>query len=658
VRQIQNDFDFNDPRGAVADFVERLVIKRKSDIQMPLLQFCWNFLEAHKQNPGDPHLSAKKDGALFLLGSLRDELLELDPASQLGKKKSKKKGAKETSKTNPISVEQLFALHVRPDLASSAPFLRLRACWMYGRFAERARLGSEGTTGDACRECLKLLSDSELPVRVQAATCIQAFLERDADTVEVDSVVLENLMALIERLLRMIAEIHAEEVAGTLQLLVARFPKQITPFAAQLVEQLATQFCRTAGTNDEDDDGEAIAMGSAQTIVTVLEGCAGTEEPQRTHLFTQLAEPLLPVISRLLCPDGLDYLEEALEMLTFLTLYCASPMPMPLWNLFPQLYQSVCGHSTPSLPLPEVLAGGWAPDFMPNLLPPLQNYVARGPPSILLTSSWAEGNMAYPEMLFGIFKKVVNLQGVGSEKDCACAAQLATAVFEHIPSPSADPWMPQYFNELLGRLPKAETAELRRAILVAFAAMIWYNADILIRCMEERACTQQIFETWLQHVDQAKCLVDRKLFMLAFLRLFDLGCAQRLPPALLSGLPHLVRQLAIQTKEIVVLRAKKAAGELQETGDDDDDDEDIDEDDDDDDEFDEMSGSSAWSFQERDSPVTRLDELGLLHQGLQRAPQEMQVNMQSWIGEGELRQWLAELNKESSRMASLAAGMK
>jgi len=149
-----------------------------------------------------------------------------------------------------------------------------------------------------------------------------------------------------------------------------------------------------------------------------------------------------------------------------------------------------------------------------------------------------------------------------------------------------------------------------------------------------------------------------KLFMLAFLRLFDLGCAQRLPPALLSGLPHLVRQLAIQTKEIVVLRAKKAAGELQETGDDDDDDEDIDEDDDDDDEFDEMSGSSAWSFQERDSPVTRLDELGLLHQGLQRAPQEMQVNMQSWIGEGELRQWLAELNKESIRMASLAAGMK
>merc|ERR1719401_3242735 len=106
-------------------------------------------------------------------------------------------------------------------------------------------------------------------------------------------------------------------------------------------------------------------------------------------------------------------------MLTYITFYGPSPIPGPLWALLPRLYQAVCGGSTASMPLPEVIKAGWAPDFMKELLPPFQNYIVRGPVEAFFAGAWAEAGLSYPDMIFAIFKKIVHQTGIGSEPDCA-----------------------------------------------------------------------------------------------------------------------------------------------------------------------------------------------------------------------------------------------
>ncbi|CAE8626213.1 unnamed protein product [Polarella glacialis] len=693
VRQLFNDLDsFSAPRAAAVELVERLLLHRKKDVMVPLLQFCQHHLEAQAQKPSDPELCANKDGALVLLAAMGEQIIQLDPAQgMLWEAKKKKKSGKAKS-IQGVSFEELLARHVRPELSGPVAFLRLRACWVYEKLADKApRLGPPGAAGATCRECLQLAADPELPVRVVAVTCLQTFLQREGDE-EVRAVVSENLGALLERLLKILAEIQCEEVSQTLQCLVDSFPHEIVPFAAQLIAQLAAQFCQaTAEGNNEEEDTESAAMGSMSTIVSVLQACSGLKNPEdiaeqqrRAALFSSLAESLLPLVSRLLHPDGIDFLEESLEMLTYLTAFCPSPIPAQLWGAFPRLYQAVCGKSTQSLPLPDVLKDGWAPDFMCNLVQPMLNYMARGPTQVFLSGTWAEAGMTYPDMLFDMVRKVVHTPGIGAEENAGSSVELAAALFEHTAAPGVDNWLPRYFEELWRRLPTAETAALRRATLLAFATMIWYNAALFLRCAEEKSCTVQVFEFWMQRLNLIRSPRDRKVVLLAKLRLFQLGCGQALPGPVAQGLPHLVRKLAEQSKELMRLRQKQgsAAGSDSEEEDDSDADgeggaranrlkqvlgklemaqdngeESADEDDDDDDDpFNhEGGGYDDDAIQaQRKSLLDRTDELELLRQTLQQAPPAMQQQVESWIGSG-LQQWLAELSAETARTVAAAA---
>merc|ERR1719221_1425913 len=103
-------------------------------------------------------------------------------------------------------------------------------------------------------------------------------------------------------------------------------------------------------------------MGTMQTMVSILQACAGMKDAtdlagnqRRIEIFAGMIEPLVPLLTHLIRPDGMDFFEEALEILTYLTFYGPSPIPMQLWSLFPQMYQSICGCSTALLPLPDVL---------------------------------------------------------------------------------------------------------------------------------------------------------------------------------------------------------------------------------------------------------------------------------------------------------------
>lgn len=101
-----------------------------------------------------------------------------------------------------------------------------------------------------------------------------------------------------------------------------------------------------------------------------------SETPQ---LYAEIAPELYPVLELLFTPDGIDHLEDALMILSYLTFYLPAPFPAPLWRFYAAIFQAVCGGSTPSKPLPEALENGWAADFFELMLPPLSNFMGRDP---------------------------------------------------------------------------------------------------------------------------------------------------------------------------------------------------------------------------------------------------------------------------------------
>jgi hypothetical protein len=69
-------------------------------------------------------------------------------------------------------LEPLMVTHVLPEFTSPLPFLRARACWVFGQFFEIPY-----TSGDTflfgLRAVLNCISDSELPVRIKAAVALR-----------------------------------------------------------------------------------------------------------------------------------------------------------------------------------------------------------------------------------------------------------------------------------------------------------------------------------------------------------------------------------------------------------------------------------------------------------------------------------------------------
>ena len=519
-RSYQDPDEFKEPRVAAVDLVEKLVRHRKRDVLGPLLHFCCGHLHAHAGNPMDAVLCANKDGALALLGCMSEELLSLDPAQARrsgGTRDPREAGDPE------VSVAELLASHVRPDMLRPTAFLRMRACWLYETLGEGA-LGPPGAAADVCCQCLRLTGDPELPVRVRAATCLQVLLQTGHE--EVLATVAQDLAILLERLLGILAEVQCDEIAETLEALVGCFPHQIIPHAPQLVAHLVAHFCQLAqGEGDDCEEGAAAsAMRSMQAILAILESCASLPQGSaRADLFARLAEELCPLLSQLLRPEGADFLEEGLEALAVLARFGPSPPRPQLWALVPQLYQAVCGRSTPSLPLLKDLCEGYAPEIMPQLVDPLLGLLCQGPPEAFLAGHWQEGQLTYPEMLFAMFRKAMRTASAGYEGGCAGAARLAAGLFEAASPPVADAWLPRYFKELWRRTPRAETADLQRELLLAFSAMVWYDAGALLRCAEERRCAPQLFEFWVQRMSLIRCPAHRKRLVLGLSRMLQLG---------------------------------------------------------------------------------------------------------------------------------------
>lgn len=512
--------DFYDPRMAAITVVTDLVQHRGQDVTQPLLGFMTDILHRYTAAPEAEKNHMEKDGALLTFGSLSKYLL------------SKKKYAGE--------LEGLLVSSVFPDFNSPVGFLRYRACWMAQQFSSVKWSDDGNNLRTLLQMVLQRLSDPALPVQIEASKALRFLIETDG----AEQTILPVLPQLLTEYFRIMNEIGNDEVVAALQVIIDKFGDHIEPHALALVTQLSTafdQYCN-AGEDDDDDDAAMAAAQCLECIATVLKGIC--EKPQ---LYKALEPQLIPLVLKILGNDGdyIEYLECALDILTFLT-YFPDVITPDLWQAFPLVY---------------VAFDQWAYDYLNLMVPPMQSFIAKDPQSFLQGSTTLpEGTVSYADLVFSIVAKTVT-NDRASESECRQALSLFLSILHSCPG-QVDAYFPMINEIVLGKLGQQVNAEIpltRIAVYQVLGSALYYNPVMELTELEKRGVTQQVFGKWIADAESIDKFLPRKLTIMGLSSLLKIPPAS-MPASISSSIPALISQvvfMSIKLKEDAEVQARE-----------------------------------------------------------------------------------------------------
>lgn len=507
--------DFYDPRMSAITLVTDMVRYRGQDVTQPLLSRMTNILHQYREAPDDQKNHIEKDGALLTFGSLAKQLL------------AKEKYASE--------IEGLLVISVFPDFNSPIAFLRYRACWMVQEF-NTVKWSDDGSNLRSLLEMvLQRLQDPALPVQIEASKALRYLVETDG----ADHVLLPVLPQILTEYFRIMKEIGNDEVVSALQVLLDQFGDHLEPHAQALVTQLTDSFYQycSAG-DDEDDDGAALAAAQClECMSTVLKGVCASE-----HILKTLEPQLMPLVLKILGNDGdfLEYLESALDILTFLT-YFQSQLSQQVWQAFPLVYLAF---------------DQWAYDYLNMMVPCLLSYINKGPDVFLMgKATIPEGTVPFMDLIVSMASKTLSNDSA-TEAECRYALSLFMGVLHNCPG-KIDAYLP-FINKIvlgkLGQQVQLDTPLTRISIFQVIGSAFYYNPLLELQELEKQGVTQQVIATWVSDTEHMDRPLPRKMTVLGMGSLLKLPTPS-IPPSIVSCLPQL-----IHTAVMTVLLLKSDSG--------------------------------------------------------------------------------------------------
>ena len=384
--------EWTNARLAALTLLEDLVKFRTAAVADKLFANLIAIIQAYTANP-HPDSHADIDAALNIIGALENFLINRD----------KGKHQQELSK--------LMACHVLPLLQSPVAFLRARACVMALHFA--AIELDPSSTHFLIDSVICRLSDESLVVRVEASKAIRFLIEKPNS----EAVVLPKLPLLLSEFFRLMNEVGNDDVVTSLDVVIEKYGDQMEPHAVALVENLASTFMRyIEAEEDEDEEGQAAMAATVclECIATVLKSVH-----QREDIFKKVEPMLIPIIAKVLDISGdlCEFLEHALDLITFLTFYQDSVSPQ-MWSLFPLMFTAF--HQ-------------FAFDYLPQMVAPIDNYVSTDMEGFCQGTT-SDGKR-FIELIYEVVNKVLNaVPDLISESDCRKALGLFLIVFQQAAS--------------------------------------------------------------------------------------------------------------------------------------------------------------------------------------------------------------------------------
>ncbi|KAH0535773.1 importin-7 [Cotesia glomerata] len=497
--------DFVSPVTAAQTLLHSACKKRKEMLQKTV-QFC---IEVLTNPTADPR---QKDGALHMIGSLADVLL-------------KKNLYKE-------QMDKMLMSYVLPEFSSPHGHMRARACWVLHYFS-KIKFKEEHILINATKIIVHLLlNDSDLPVKVEAAICLQSLLSSQEKSQKCVEPMVKNITL---ELLNIIRETENDDLTSVMQKIVYTYTKQLTPIAVEICQHLATTFSQVLETDEGSDEKAIMAMGLLNTIATLLS--VMEDQPE---IMAQLQPTVLRVIAHIFGQSIIEFYEEALSLVYDLTGKFISEDMWKVLELMYQLFQK----------------DGF--DYFTDMMPALHNYITVDTPAFL-------SNENHILAMFNMCKAILT-GDAGEDPECHAAKLLEVIILQckgridHCITP-----LVQLVLERLTR--EVKTSELRTMCLQVVIAALYYNPALCLQAMDglqgqlgqsTEPIASHFIKQWIHDTDCFLGLHDRKLCVFGLCTLISMGpnrpqavneCAQQIIPSLILLFDGLKRAYAAKVAE-------------------------------------------------------------------------------------------------------------
>ncbi|CAG0897126.1 unnamed protein product [Darwinula stevensoni] len=458
--------DFVSPVTA-AQTILHSVVKKRKDVLQRTMGFLMQIVTSQQADP------RQKDGAFHMVGSLADILL----------KKQLYKDQMET-----VLVTYLF-----PEFKSPQGFLRARACWTLHYFAEIAFKNPNNLAMAIQMTVEGLLTDKELPVRVEAAIGLQMLLTSQEE--KVVPYISPKIREITFEVLKIIRETENEDLTNVLQRIVCTYHEQLAPVAVDIMQHLVETFKNIL--ESADDDNKAIsAMGLLNTMDTMM--AAFDEEPA---VRAQLEPVAIQIIVHILQNAIMELYEETFSLVYTMTCHSITPH---MWNVLEIVYQAFQKDAF---------------DYFNEIMPALHNYVTVDTPAFL-------SNQAHVLAMFNMSKAVMT-SDVGEDTECHAAKLLEVIILQckgHI-----DQCIPSFVEVVLHRLLReVKTSELRTMCLQVVIAALYYNPQLLLDTLNKMTLPNtnepimaHFVKQWIHDTDCFLGLHNRKLCILGLCTLIS-----------------------------------------------------------------------------------------------------------------------------------------
>ncbi|XP_066600372.1 importin-7 [Prorops nasuta] len=497
--------DFVSPVTAAQTLLHSACRKRK-DMLQKTMQFCIEVLTSPNADP------RQKDGALHMVGSLADVLL-------------KKKVYKE-------QMDKMLLQYVFPEFNSAHGHMRARACWVLHYFSE-IKFKQEAILVEAVRLTTNaLLTDQDLPVKVEAAIALQMLLNSQEKSKKYIEPMIKQITL---ELLSIIRDTENDDLTSVMQKIVSTYKEQLMPIAVEICQHLATTFSQVLETDEGSDEKAITAMGLLNTMENLLS--VMENQPQ---IMAQLQPTILQVVAHIFGQSVMEFYEEALSLVYDLTVKTISEDMWKVLELMYQLFQK----------------DGF--DYFTDMMPALHNYITVDTPAFL-------SNENHILAMFNMCKAVLT-GDAGEDPECHAAKLLEVIILQckgHI-----DQCIPSLVQLVLERLMReVKTSELRTMCLQVVIAALYYNPALCLEAMDRlqgnfgqstEPIASHFIKQWIHDADCFLGLHDRKLCVLGLCTLISMGparpaavneCAQQIIPSLILLFDGLKRAYAAKVAD-------------------------------------------------------------------------------------------------------------
>eukprot|EP01130_Rhizamoeba_saxonica_P012742 TRINITY_DN5409_c0_g1_i1.p1 TRINITY_DN5409_c0_g1~~TRINITY_DN5409_c0_g1_i1.p1 ORF type:complete len:991 (+),score=205.24 TRINITY_DN5409_c0_g1_i1:46-3018(+) len=471
--------EFRDIRIACIDLIINTIDSKTGENLMFYVNALNELLTSFQTAP-NPYA---KEGALRILGKLSRLIRKNEMLSS--------------------QMESVLINFVIPELTSPINYLRTRAIWTFSRYAKINFVQYPQMYCNSVEVVLNSLSDQSLPVRVHSALALKGIVNSDIAKPLIEP----YIGVVIESFLSLMNDIDIDRVITSIETIIDVYENKMHDHAYTLTQGLIQRY-NSLIQGDDDDNKAMVALYCLKAIQTLL-FCL-TDHPE---LYIMLEPVLTPTLLNI-NTEIIDFFDEYISILTFLTYYPAN-LPPRIWEIFDLYCEAFML---------------WAFDFLPELLVPFDNIISKA------SEQFVRGGHIIKIM--EIYQHV--LVNDPTETSAAEAAKLIEVVL--LNCTGIDNMIDPIIANALPRVQGEISDNLKILLINIVVNCFYYNPIPTFATLENRGWTDLFFNYWFGIMGAYTRKHDIKLSILALCSILFKIPSSQIPNAIRSEMVSLTQK--------------------------------------------------------------------------------------------------------------------